>query len=615
MLTHTPVPLMNLDTDTSPSMPFVQQLFGEPRFHTDAEICAAVFAADHSVWSIDDSGILIHWSADGHMIRRTFLSDLETLWQFSPNADRLASGNDELLLWDTQEAQLLKRIPQDSWVTAIAYSPDGLTVATGHDDGKIRFWDTAQYIQKGEIDAHSQPISALSYSESQNALASAGEDRVIRVWNADTHQELMEWVGHTDRIPALTWNPLGSLLVSGGWDTSARVWKMPQADSVMLLNSHAEQVLLTCFSPDGKLLATADSDNDLYLWSNPETGKVRHVLRGHLDEIRTIAFSADGSRLLSAGADRVIHIWDVLQGKLIAGPSIQVKHAVGYLNGPTPLLISACGPEVRVWATQTGDTIPTTNFPPAYSVAADQSGRWLALGGMDHFTRLYDRTDLNKPPKMLEATKPPIGAMAITSDGSMLAHTSPADGLVWLWNTTTAEPQLILIEAADGCTLETLAFHPNGNFLAVGGIDYFSTADRQGAVCVWDLTTQKTSFVVDVGVLALSFDPQGRYLAGASISDQVFLWDLASGEEVFCLDGHQGKVTNVCFSPDGSYVLSGSEDHTIRVWDVLTGRLMVIREFDSPIQSISFDPDGTMIYTGNENGTCFQIEFKKLLEA
>jgi hypothetical protein len=38
------------------------------------------------------------------------------------------------------------------------------------------------------------------------------------------------------------------------------------------------------------------------------------------------------------------------------------------------------------------------------------------------------------------------------------------------------------------------------------------------------------------------------------------------------------------------------------------------REFDVPVQSLAFSPDGKFLFCGNANTTCYQIEFKKLLE-
>jgi WD40 repeat protein len=613
----TPAQQTNLNDANSKTSPLVSRTFGDARLQTDGDICAVAFAADGTLWSVDEVGLLRRWMADGKQVSRVFLSDLETLWVFSPDATLLASGNDDLLLWDTAEGQLLARIPQPKWVTAIAFSPDGHTVVSGHDDGSMRFWDVRTQRFIGEIAAHPKAVSALAFHPTGERIASAGEDRVVRIYDATSHQMLTELISHTDRVPALAWSADGSLLVSAGWDTSARVWQPSDStDPVVLLNSHADQVLGVAFSPAGKLLATTDSDHDIHLWSNPAAAKVRFVLRGHADEIRTLAFNRDGTKLATAGVDRVIHIWDCTEGKLIAGPNPTGRHEIAFVPGPNPMLASGGGVSVRLWAVATGDEVPPSGDSAVHSVAASADGHWLAVGGTDHITRLYDLTQPSTAPKKLEATKPPIGTLAFSQNGQLLAQTSPTDGLVWLWNPRSdkPDPELILIEAADGCTLETVAIHPNGNLVAVGGVDVLSTGERDGAVCVWDATTKLKTATFDIGVYAVAFDPKGRYLAGAGLADKVHVWDLAREEEVFSLDGHHERINCVQFSPDGNYLLSGGDDQTIRVWDVLSGRLVIAREFDSPVQSLAFNPDGTTIFTGNGNTTCHQIDFKKLLE-
>lgn len=600
--------------DAAKPTPLVHRVFGEPRFHTDGDIAAVAFAPDGTVRSIDEGGVLRHWAADGKQLGRHFLSDLETLWVFSPDAALLASGNDDLILWDATSGQLVRRIAQDSWVTAVAFSPDGRTVATGHDDGTVRFWDVASQKAVGKFLAHPKPVSAVAFAPKGDFVATAGEDRLVRVWDGYSHKLVRDLRSHTDRIPALAWSPDGSLLISAGWDTSARVWKPGTPDPVMLLNSHADQVVALAWSPDGKFLACADSDFDIYLWSDAAAGTVAHVLRGHADEVKCLAFSADGTRLATAGLDRVIHVWDVRDGKLVAGPNPKGKHAIAVVPGTPLRLASTAAPAVRVWDVATGEDAAPTGLCAAYSVAASPDGTWLGIGGTDHFTQLWNAKD-GALARSLEATKPPVGAVAFSPDSTRLAHTSPADGLVWVWTCAgTGDAELILIEAADGCTLESLAFHPDGNRVACGGIDYLSTGERDGAVCVWDLTTKERAFTLDVGVRALAFDPAGKYLAAAGVTDTVYVWDVETQETVFELAGHQETIHAVAFDPTGSYLVTGGDDTTVRVWDVLSGRLLVSREFDSPVQSLAFSPDGAFLFLGNGNTTCYQVEFKKLLE-
>src|SRR6187455_3782116 len=109
------------DEIAPPPPTFVVKSFGEPRFHTEGDVCAIAFSSDGSLWSVDESGVLRHWSGDGTALTRHFLSDLETLWCFGPDAKLLASANDDLLVWDVSEGQLLHRIAQPCWVTALAF--------------------------------------------------------------------------------------------------------------------------------------------------------------------------------------------------------------------------------------------------------------------------------------------------------------------------------------------------------------------------------------------------------------------------------------------------------------------------------------------------------------
>ncbi len=606
--------------DTTPvrPSPLVNRVFGEPQFHTDGDIAGIAFATDGSLFSIDESGVLWHWASDGELLARRFLSDLETLWCFGPRAKLLASGNDDLLLWDVNTGQLVNRIEQrgeeEAWVTAIAFSADGGTVASGHEDGKLRFWDIAANKSVGEIEAHPRMgVAAISFSPNGQFVATAGEDLSVRVWDAVTHKPVAELKSHTDRIPALAWSPDSKLLISAGWDTSARVWRPPHPDPLMLLNSHADQVVTVAFSLDGKYLACADSEFDIHLWLDAEAATRGPVLRGHNDEIKCLCFSPDGLKLASAGVDRVVHVWDVRDGKLIAGPNPRGRHAIAVIPG-TPLRLASSGSaNVRVWDVDTGDEVAPTNLCPAFTVAASPNGKWLGVGGTDHFAQLWNVT-VGQLVASLEATKPPIGFVTFSPDSKTLAHTSPADGLVWLWNCETGQPDFIIVEAADACTLESLAFHPAGKLIACGGVDYMGTGERDGAVCVWDVATREKLHTYDTGVTSLAFDPQGKYLAGAGLDDAVYVWHAKTQHTEFVFGGHQQNINVVVFDPSGSYLLSGSDDGIVRCWDMLSGRQLVARAFDGSVQSLAFSPDGKFLFCGNSNTTCYQVEFKKFLD-
>ena len=49
------------------------------------------------------------------------------------------------------------------------------------------------------------------------------------------------------------------------------------------------------------------------------------------------------------------------------------------------------------------------------------------------------------------------------------------------------------------------------------------------------------------------------------------LWNPRNGKLIQKLEGHEGWVQAVTFSPDGLYVASACDDDSVRVWDIVTG--------------------------------------------
>lgn len=600
------------DYNTAPT--FVDRTYGEPLFHTESEVLALRYAADETLWTIEEVGVLRRWAPDGRLLDRDFLSDTEDLWAFNRDATRLASGANEVALWDTAKGVELARVPAATWVTAFAFSPDGNLLASGHDDGRVSVWALPGLDLLGEIDGHTDDVSALAFNASGDQLTSAGDDHRIRVWDVSTRKLVRELVGHSDRVPGLAWHPAGDFLVSAGWDTTARVWEDGKAEPTILLNAHSDQVDAVAFSPDGALLACADSDFTIHVWEDPRHAKQKFVLNGHTDAIRALAFNPSGTRLASAGADRVVHIWDVKTGKLVAGPNPSARHAVA-VAGPT--LYSTAGTLLQAWDRESGDrSWPTDNSEPVHFVAVSPDGRRVAASGPTSDVKVWDAAT-KRVEAVLAHTRGPIGSPVFSADGKFLATASVSDGLIWVWQMGVPEAILVVPEAADNSTLEALAFHPNNKYVAVGGLDWLSTSGADGALCVWDLEARDKVLTLEAGVTALAFDRAGRYLAAGTFSQtgqSVVVWDFEKEEKVFDLPGHHDRINAVAFSPDGSWLVSGGDDCTVRVWNVLTGRLAVARQFDAAVQSLAFSPDGDFLFTGNGNTTGYRLELKKLLE-
>ena len=612
---NTSANLLSAVTDSIGAPAYLDRTYGQPLFHTESDVAAMRFSEDGLLWTIEESGLLRQWTVQGRQVSRRFLSDLESLWHFSPTGKFVASGSHEIALWYVNSGQEAARLETGSWITALAFSSDGKLLASGHDDGSVCVWQTTGLKLLKRFTDLSSPVSALSFRSNGKELASADEDRKIQIWNLDSYKLSDTLVGHPDRIPALAWKPNTDLVYSAGWDTSVRIWQPPQTEPKMLLNTHSEQVTQIAFNHDGSLLACADSDFEIHLWDNVDAHKATRILRGHSEEIRSMIFSADSQYFASAGADRSIRVWNLQLNDVPGTSEIAGRHQIALVRSQDKdHLYSSLGTSLLAWDSETAQLAWNPKSKEAIlSLAASPDGKWLASSGASPVAELWDIAKQTTT-RSFTHTFGPIGSLTFSPDSRRLAAASQSDGLVWLWDPKEPEAVLVIPEAADSCTLETLSFHPNGKLLAVGGIDFLATSGQDGAVCIWDLEARDKIRTFENGVTCLHFDPQGRYLAGGALNFSTIVWDLQEDKAVFELPGHSERIGAVAFSPDGSWLVSASDDCTIRVWNVLNGRMMTARTFDTAIQSLSFGKDGQYLYTGNADSTCYRLTVSQLIE-
>lgn len=588
-------------------------VFGEPKLQTDGEVLAVAFGRDGLLYSIEEMGLLRKWNpVTGQQVGGASLSDMETLWTFSGDCRVLASATDDLTIWDASSGALLTSIPQPSWVTALAFHPDPTFIATGHENGSIGYWDAPGHhaVFGKPLSYHKKPISAIAISPTGKLLAAASEDKTISLWDLATGKYVGCLAGHTDRIPALVWHPSGKFLVSAGWDTTARVWDATTLQPVVLFNSHATQVNAVAFSADGRWLACADSAHTIHVWDF-EARKTVHKLKTSGAEIQTLAFSGDG-QYLACNGDRTIHVWNAQTGKPYAdvGPRPCARTTASVRADGSRLLTNGGGRNAAIWDVARREAVtglPTSE--PMHAVAYSPDGKWIA-GAVGNRIRLWDG-DGNFLTEWDDGPAEPLTTLAFSPDSTLLAAGSNQGISVWVWRVADGEPVLLIPDALDLCTIESVAFLPDGRTLAVGGIDWMATSGSNGAISIWNLDQRAEVATFVEGATAIAPHPSGDFLAAAHLDHTICLWDLHLRQLHQELLGHDGPVTALAFSPDGQWLVSAGEDHTLRLWDS-KGNERIVQEMDSQVTSIAFSPDGRFLFTGHANTTCTQIQLPSL---
>jgi len=188
----------------------------------------------------------------------------------SSDGRTLATGTNEVRLWDAETGELKYALEGHSTITeSVAFSPDGSMLASaGHVDGAVRLWDVRAGKLRQEIKAHDAP-TAVAFSPDGKTLATGGYDGALKLWDVGggAPKRSLDYAPNAI-VGSIVFSPDGRLVACGGDGPGGelKVWDARTGELKMDLKAGGV-VNSVAFSPDGKGLACATSDKAVKLWN------------------------------------------------------------------------------------------------------------------------------------------------------------------------------------------------------------------------------------------------------------------------------------------------------------------------------------------------------------
>lgn len=245
------------------------------------------------------------------------------------------SAND-IRVWHSRTRNELLRIQVPNLeCLCVTFSPDGKSIVSGWNDGKIRaFRPQTGKLMYAINDAHRDGVTAIACTSDCRRIVSGGNNGQVRVWaiGRQTQKMIASMKEHKGSVNSVQVNADDTECVSASSDGSCIVWSLERFVRNQCLFA-STQFKAIQYHPDQSQLLTTGTDRKLTYWDVVDGNPIRITDGSQTDVINCLAISEDGNQFVSGGGEKVVKVWGYDEGYCY-------YHGVGHSGAITNCAIS-----------------------------------------------------------------------------------------------------------------------------------------------------------------------------------------------------------------------------------------------------------------------------------
>ena len=279
----------------------------------------------------------------------------------------------------TEEATFAM-IGHEKEVRAVAFSIDGMIVASGSHDKTIKLWDSKTGKLLRTLKRHKDTISSIKFWPDGRIMSSTSWDNTVILWDTQTWKPIRT-------LSLVQYGPVisGNSKTLAFWsDKEVRLWDLQTGDFKQTSLTHdGNNINSLSISPDGNLIATGSGIirrslslseigppkifGEFRIWNN-QTDELLRKMEFSNELVSSLSYSPDGTMLAigSVKAEEGVFIGQVKicnpnTGDLIRtmewrwGGSAYMNASIAFSSDSKVIASSGLDAVVRVWDTNTGE--------------------------------------------------------------------------------------------------------------------------------------------------------------------------------------------------------------------------------------------------------------------